>query len=153
MIKKHHLRLILFILPFIAAAFTAHAQITRISGKVTDVLTNEPIPFCNVLFKGTSNGTTTNFDGMFKLETETPGDSLTAVFLGYIPVSLKVKKGQDQTINFLLKQNKIEIKEAVIYAGENPANIIIKKVIANRDKKQLRKSQLIPVRSLQQTRI
>lgn len=134
MIKKKHFYLLGFLLVSIAVALPTSAQITRISGKVTDVLTNEPIPFCNVLFKGTSNGTTTNFDGMFKLETETPGDSLTAVFLGYIPVSLKVKKGQDQTINFLLKQNKIEIKEAVIYAGENPANIIIKKVIANRDK-------------------
>lgn len=49
------------------------------------------------------------------------------------PVSLPMRKGQTQTINFLLKASKVELKEAVIYAGENPANIIIKKVAVNRD--------------------
>lgn len=110
------------------------AQVTRISGKVTDVLTNEPIPFCSVVFKGTTQGTNTNFNGEYKIESENPSDSLQAQFLGYVAVTLRVKKGQTQVINFLLRQNKVELKEATVYAGENPANIIIRKVIANRDK-------------------
>ncbi len=127
-------RLLLFFLLFFISLLSGFAQVTRITGKVADALTGEPIPFASVVFKGTTIGVNTNFDGLYVLETETPGDSLTAQFLGYIPVSLPLRKGQpSQTINFLLKASKVELKEAVIYAGENPANIIIKKVIANRD--------------------
>lgn len=119
---------------FFCAITFSFAQVTRITGKVTDALTHEPIPFASVVFKRSTVGVNTNFDGLYTLETETPGDSLTAQFLGYIPVTLAIKKGQTQTVNFLLKASKVELKEAVILAGENPANVIIKKVIANRDK-------------------
>lgn len=118
---------------FVLFCFFGEAQVTRISGKVTDALTGEPVPFASVVFKNSTIGASANFDGIYSLETDTPGDSLTAQFLGYLPVSLPVRKGQTQTINFLLKASKVELKEAVIYAGENPANIIIKKVVANRD--------------------
>lgn len=132
--KIYTVRNFIFIALFFVCGFS-FAQVTRITGKVTDALTNEPIPFASVVFKGTTIGVSTNIDGVYTLETETPKDSLTAQFLGYIPVSLPLRKGQaTQTINFLLKTNKVELKEATIYAGENPANIIIKKVIANRDK-------------------
>nr|HNH66692.1 carboxypeptidase-like regulatory domain-containing protein [Bacteroidia bacterium] len=118
---------------------TSLAQLTRISGKVTDALTGEPIPFASVVFKKSTIGVNTNIDGIYTLESDTPSDSISAQFLGYIAVSLPVKKGQTQTINFLLKASKVELKEAVIHAGENPANIIIKKVIANRDNNNFEK--------------
>ena len=118
---------------------TSLAQLTRISGKVTDALTGEPIPFASVVFKKSTIGVNTNIDGFYTLESDTPSDSIAAQFLGYITVSLPVKKGQTQTINFLLKASKVELKEAVIHAGENPANIIIKKVIANRDNNNFEK--------------
>ena len=122
-----------FLFCFTASTFS-FAQVTIITGKVTDVLTNEPIPFASVVFKRTTIGVNTDFNGVYRIETETPGDTLTAQFLGYNPVSLRIRKGQTQTANFLLKKNQLELKEAVILAGENPANIIIRKVIANRDK-------------------
>ncbi len=128
-------------MPVLFFSIPSNAQITRISGKVTDALTGEPIPFASVIFKKTSIGVNTNIDGQYTLETDTPGDSLTVQFLGYLPVTLPVKKNQTQTINFLLKANKVDLKEAVIYAGENPANIIIKKVIANRDNNNYDKLQ------------
>ncbi len=128
-------------MPVLFFSISSNAQITRISGKVTDALTGEPIPFASVIFKKTSIGVNTNIDGLYTLETDTPGDSLTVQFLGYLPVTLPVKKNQTQTINFLLKANKVDLKEAVIYAGENPANIIIKKVIANRDNNNYDKLQ------------
>jgi hypothetical protein len=126
--KKLSLLLIIF-LPFFS-----YSQKTRVSGKVTDALTNEPIPFANVAFKGTTVGTITDINGSFVLETEKGSDSLSASYVGYKPVTLRITPGISQTVNFLLKVNKVEIVEVVIKAGENPANILLRKVIDNKDK-------------------
>lgn len=109
------------------------AQTTKVSGRVTDALTNEPIPFANVAFKGTTSGTVTDFNGYFSIETDKASDSLSASFVGYVPVTLRITKGKTQTVNFLLKVNKVDLGEVVIKAGENPAIILLKKVIDNRD--------------------
>ncbi|MDQ3050135.1 MAG: DUF5686 and carboxypeptidase regulatory-like domain-containing protein [Bacteroidota bacterium] len=113
---------------------SAEAQVTRVTGRVTDALTNEPIPFANVAFKGTSTGTVTDINGNYILETENATDSLSASYVGYIPVTLKISKGKVQTANFLLKVSKFDLKEVVIKAGENPAIILLRKVIDNKDK-------------------
>jgi len=129
-----------FVLMFVGAYSHLFAQQTKITGKVSDGLTNEGIPFANVAFKGTSTGTVTDINGNFVIETDKPGDSLSASYVGYIPVTLKVTKGKAQTANFLLKVSKVDLKEVVIKAGENPAIILLKKVIDNKDvndKKQL----------------
>ena len=110
-----------------------YAQTTKVSGRVTDALTNEPIPFANVAFKGTTTGTVTDFNGYFSLESDKPSDSLSASFVGYVPVTLRISRGKSQTVNFLLKVNKVDLGEVVIKAGENPANILLRKVIENRD--------------------
>lgn len=122
--------------------FTAwcNAQVTKVTGKVNDALTGEPIPFANVAFKGTTTGTITDINGNFVLETEKASDSLSASYVGYTPVTLKISKGKAQTVTFLLKVNKVELKEVVIKAGENPANILLRKIIDHKDendKKQL----------------
>ncbi|MCW5920218.1 MAG: carboxypeptidase-like regulatory domain-containing protein, partial [Bacteroidetes bacterium] len=62
---------------------TSLAQLTRISGKVTDALTGEPIPFASVVFKKSTIGVNTNIDGFYTLESDTPSDSIAAQFLGY----------------------------------------------------------------------
>lgn len=114
-------------------SITAFAQTTRITGTVTDELTNEPLPFATLILKGTQIGTTTDFDGKYQLTTNTPGDSLICTLVGYVPVKLRVKKGQDQVINFVMKQAKTDLQEVVVRAGENPANIILKNIIRNKD--------------------
>ena len=40
-----------------------HAQSYQVSGKVTDAVTDEAIPFTNIFFKGSKAGVTTGFDG------------------------------------------------------------------------------------------
>ena len=44
-----------------------------ITGKVTDELTNEPIPFANIVIQNTSTGTITDIDGNFTLSDLKPG--------------------------------------------------------------------------------
>ena len=110
-----------------------YAQTTRISGKVTDELTNEPIPFTTVVFIGSQSGTNTDLDGRYRLESDQPGDSLLFTVIGYENVKMRVKKGQDQVVNVSLKAKRTELQEVVIKAGENPANVILRNIISHKD--------------------
>jgi hypothetical protein len=127
--------ILLFVLLFTVGSISnSFAQETVVSGKVTDALTNEPIPFATVIFKGATIGSNTDMDGNFRIKTETPTDSLVFILVGYNQVKMRVKKGQIQVINVALKASKVELQEVVIKAGENPANIIVRKIIDNKER-------------------
>lgn len=106
------------------------AQITKIRGSVVDAETNEPLPFVNVSFKGTTIGTVTDFEGRFFIETRTAGDSLTVSFIGYEPQTLVIRKGVYQEFTIKLKPESILIDAVVIRHGENPAHPIVRNIIA-----------------------
>lgn len=129
----------LALLACLLASLSGHAQ-TIVSGKVTDAGSGDPIPFANVVFKGTSIGTTTDFDGNYSLKTTAPVDSLQASYIGYFPKTKAVKKGITQVINFQLEEQLNSLNEVVITPGENPAFEILKQVDNNRrvhDKRRL----------------
>lgn len=107
-------------------------QLTKIMGTVTDAKTNQPMPFVNIVFKGTNIGMTTDFDGKYSIETKTPGDSLIASFIGYKRQTRVVEKGIFQYINFELQPEEFELETVVIRAGENPAEILLRKIISNK---------------------
>lgn len=113
---------------FLFLATVAQAQETIITGKVTDVGSGDPIPFANLLLKGTSIGTTTDFEGNFTIKTKATSDSLIASYVGYLAKTKAVKKGVKQTINFQLEEATTRLKEIVISAGENPAFEILRRV-------------------------
>ena len=66
----------------LAAGNMALAQVTVVQGKVTDATTGDAIPFVNVVFRGTSIGTTTDFDGKFRIQTNLSVDSIQASYIG-----------------------------------------------------------------------
>jgi len=106
----------------------AQAQTTIIYGKVTDASSNEPIMFCNVFFEGAGIGTTTDFEGNYKIETQHPLDSLTVQALGYSSRKRKIIKEKEQKIDFQLEPSNIALEEIVIVPGENPAFRILRGV-------------------------
>lgn len=124
-----------FCLTFLSLLFAAasYAQ-TKVSGKIVDFDTREPLPFVSVAFKGTSTGTTTDFEGNFLISSDKPVDSLLASYVGYNRGAKKIKPGVAQVINFELKKQSIGLQEVVVRPGENPAHPIIRKAIANKDK-------------------
>jgi hypothetical protein len=109
-----------------------YGQSTTITGKVTDALTNEAIPFATVIFKGSTTGTNTDFEGNFRLSSPTPTDSILCTIIGYKPVVMRVRKGETQTINIVLSTNQIEFQEVIIRPGENPALQIIRNIIEHK---------------------
>lgn len=110
------------------------AQTTVITGKVTDASSNEPIMYCNVFFEGASIGTTSDFDGNFRIETNNPKDSITVQALGYSSKKKKIEKGKTQSINFQLEPSNIALEEIVIVPGENPAFMVLRGVWENKKK-------------------
>ena len=62
---------------------------------------NEPLPFANVLIKGTQNGTTTDFDGNYTLKVPAGTHTIVFSFLGYKAVekTFTIQAGQTITIN------------------------------------------------------
>ena len=119
---------------FLLSIFGLQAQqLTVIKGKVTDATTNEPIPFANVVFKGSTVGTSTDFNGLYKLNTKYPKDSLSVIFMGFKPKTKHVNIGKTQIIDFQLVPTSVVLKEVVINSGENPAWKILRKVWNNKD--------------------
>ena len=75
--------LILFFSLFTISAFCQETG--SVVGQLTDKeLNDEPLAFANVLLKGTSIGTTSDFDGLFQIDGVEPGTyTLVISFLGY----------------------------------------------------------------------
>ncbi|WP_282031223.1 TonB-dependent receptor [Winogradskyella eximia] len=72
---------------------TTYAQNTgSIAGKLTDKeFNNEPLPFANVLIKGTATGTTSDIDGLYELSNLVAGSyTITYSFVGYETQEIKV---------------------------------------------------------------
>ncbi len=104
-----------------------------VKGKVTDATTGEPVPFAAVGVRGTASGTSTDFEGNYQLKVAPAADSLTVTCIGYIPRSKKIDPGQaTQAIDFQISPAELQLREVVVYSGENPAWKIIRKVIGNR---------------------
>ncbi|MCD4745137.1 MAG: DUF5686 and carboxypeptidase regulatory-like domain-containing protein [Bacteroidales bacterium] len=124
----------LFILIISSLPFHLSAQVTKIMGKVINAETQEPIPFANVFFKGTTIGVITDFEGKYSLETNKASDTLIASFIGYETNFKKIAKNRFQEINFKLLPRNISLPEVVILPGENPAEILLRKIIENKKK-------------------
>ncbi|WP_202246039.1 DUF5686 and carboxypeptidase-like regulatory domain-containing protein [Fulvivirga sediminis] len=113
------------------------AQKTVVSGKITDAGSGDPIPFANVMFKGTDIGTTTSFEGQYTIETSKRVDSLVVSYIGYI-TKTKAVSNTVQKLDFQLEENVVNLQEVVFVAGENPAYEIMRNVIRNKDKNDKR---------------
>lgn len=82
---------ILFIILILPVAL--FAQRATLKGKIVDAVSNEPLPFVNVIVSGTTIGTTTDLDGNFTLTGLTTGLSALKLHLWVInrPFRLKLK--------------------------------------------------------------
>ncbi|TNJ43767.1 SusC/RagA family TonB-linked outer membrane protein [Tamlana fucoidanivorans] len=96
-------------------AFVVHlsfAQEKTISGIVSDG-SGLPLPGTTVLVKGTSNGTSTDFDGKFSIKANI-GETLVFSFVGYATKEATI--GASNTINITLTEDAESLEEVVITA-------------------------------------
>jgi hypothetical protein len=109
-----------------------------VSGRVTDALTQEPIAFANIVFTGTTIGTTSDFEGNYKFSTTEPVDSVSVIFLGYHKRTKAIVRGVEQKLDFQLETADFQLDAIDILPGENPAHKILRKVWANIEKHDIR---------------
>ncbi|AVR45464.1 hypothetical protein C7S20_09385 [Christiangramia fulva] len=111
---------------------------TKVGGVVKDIA-GEPVPFANVVFKHSTEGTTTDEIGEFYLQSEKNYDTLEISFLGYKTTKIPLKSSVNLGMKIILEEETSSLDEVVIYRGKtskknNPAIDILKKVWANRRK-------------------
>ncbi|HCQ75616.1 MAG TPA: SusC/RagA family TonB-linked outer membrane protein, partial [Leeuwenhoekiella sp.] len=83
-----------------------------VTGVVTEKATGMSIPGANIIVQGTSNGTTTDFDGNYTINNVNEGDVLLFSFLGFTEQQITYT-GQ-ATVNVALEENQTSLDEVVV---------------------------------------
>ena len=108
---------------------------TKVSGYIYDV-NNEPLPFANVIFKNSSEGTITDENGKFYMESDQTWDTLIISFVGFETLEVPLEQKVNYNLSFTLVEGNT-LDEVVIVRGRqpkknNPAVDILKKIWDNR---------------------
>ncbi|CAH8293942.1 TonB-dependent receptor [Mariniflexile fucanivorans] len=108
--KNFKLNKFLFLLIILQGVF-AFSQEKQITGKIIDEA-SMPIPGATVLVKGTSVGTTTDFDGKYQLKVPSNSNILKFSYIGYETIEVAI--GNQTTINITLKESAAQLDEILI---------------------------------------
>lgn len=87
------------------------AQNQEIKGKVIDAANGEALPGVSIVVKGTTIGTTTNFDGDFNLSVE-KGKTIVFSFVGYINKEIQVSDSEN--VEVLLEPDVLNLEQVVV---------------------------------------
>ena len=109
---------------------------TKVGGIVIDEQ-GEPVSFANVLFKNSTEGTITNDDGRFYLESENNYESVIVSFIGYADYELELTSKVMYDLKITLSESTEQLNEVVLIAGKqskknNPAVDILRKIWAKK---------------------
>ncbi|CAL2089620.1 DUF5686 and carboxypeptidase regulatory-like domain-containing protein [Tenacibaculum sp. 190524A05c] len=120
----------LFLISTLCSSITA-----QIKGKVVDK-NNQPLPFVSVYLQNSLSGTTTNDNGLYILETKKTGkQTVVFQFLGFKTLKKEIQIDSFPfELNVKLSEEEVQLEEVTVNSNENPANGIIRKVIANKEK-------------------
>lgn len=136
--KKKTLLILILILSF----GYSYAQ-TKVSGYVFDEA-NEPVAFATILFKGSIEGTITDENGKFYLESKKNWSQLVVSFIGYENLEIELSKKVTFNLKLVIKEETNTLNEVVIAVGKqpkknNPAIAILEKIWKKRRQNGLKK--------------
>ncbi len=103
-IPRKYLLLVLLVFPIVLVAQST------VSGVITDNTTGEPLPGVNVIIKGTSTGTTSDFDGRYEI-TVNDGEFLQFSYIGFKSIALLVN---GSTLDVVLEEDAAQLEEVVV---------------------------------------
>ena len=112
-------KIILF-LSFILTATFSFSQI-EISGQVTDN-NGMNLPGVTVMIKDQNVGTTTNFDGKYKIVVDETTNSLVFSYIGY--ANQEVVIGDQRTINIAMSISVIDLDKVVVTASRKKEKLL-----------------------------
>lgn len=134
---KQNLLFFLLVIPFYLCSQT------KVSGVVKDTY-GVPVAFANVIFKDSNEGTITNENGRFYLESENTHDALWVSFVGYKLTTFPLSQKVNYNLEILLEEDVESLGEVVVYSGktskkDNPALVILRKIWENRRQNGVKK--------------
>ncbi|MCB0458076.1 MAG: carboxypeptidase-like regulatory domain-containing protein [Flavobacteriaceae bacterium] len=134
-------KLLLFLVLLSVSLFSQ----TKVSGVVKDVF-GEPVAFANVIFKDSNEGTITNENGRFYLESDETHESLWVSFVGYKLTTFPLPQKVNYNLEIVLEEEAEALGEVVVYSGktskkDNPAIVILRKIWENRRQNGVKKFQ------------
>lgn len=119
------LALTLFMVPVILA----NAQVSQVTGKVTDAEFKDPLPGVSIVVKGTSRGTVTGMEGDYSLDVQAGDQVLVFSFIGF--ATQEVTIGNQSVHNVEMAESIQSLAEAVIIGyGEQRAQDATGAVVA-----------------------
>src|SRR5690606_11698033 len=127
---------------FLFLSFLSLAQ-TKVSGRVYDT-TGETLPFVNVIFKNSHEGTITDDNGRFYLESKTTYQTIIVSYLGFKTNEITLDKNVVYELRIELEEESAQLDEVVIYSGklskkDNPAIDILRKIWEHRRENGVKK--------------
>ena len=107
-------------LNFIFLLFTSFifSQSGKVTGVIMDGEYDEPMAFANVIVKGSTTGTTSDFDGKYSLDLEPGKYTLTFSFIGYQTIEVSevlIKSDEVEQIDVTLSTNTLDEIVTVSY--------------------------------------
>ncbi|MDO8896496.1 MAG: TonB-dependent receptor, partial [Bacteroidales bacterium] len=97
------------------------AQNAQVQGRILDATNNEPLPFANVVVKGTSSGATTDFDGKFLITGLKPGFiTLEATYVGYVNTSspeIQITNAKTEFVEIRMQNAGVALQEVEVVAN------------------------------------
>ncbi|AXT53541.1 SusC/RagA family TonB-linked outer membrane protein [Aquimarina sp. BL5] len=99
----------LFLLWLIPMSFFAQSSV---SGTVTDAGNGQPIPGVNIIIKGTTNGTSSDFDGNYVLNGVNDGDIVEFSYVGFLPQEFTYSG--NERIDVALQEDAAELEQVVV---------------------------------------
>src|SRR5699024_6115889 len=111
---------------------------TKIGGKVLDP-EGQPMAYANIIFLNSHEGTITDENGKFYIESKETYDAVECSFTGTTTVNIPLDNPIKRDIEIVLKENAEELGAVQIFKGKtskknNPAIDILKKIWANKRK-------------------
>ncbi|HMI04710.1 MAG TPA: SusC/RagA family TonB-linked outer membrane protein [Pedobacter sp.] len=103
---------LLFLPFFLLANLTLQAQVKTINGKITAADDGTPLPGVSIQLKGTSNGTTTDASGNFKIQVSGSNQTLVISSIGYLTREIGI--GNQSSINITLTADSKQLEEVVV---------------------------------------
>jgi len=106
----------------LCCSVTTFAQIINVSGSVIDADTGQVLPGATILVEGSTNGTTTDFDGNFSISVN-KGDTLTFNYIGYQTQNQVIDQTTNLTIE-LISKNELDEVVVVGYGTQKRSNLV-----------------------------
>ncbi|WP_422350318.1 DUF5686 family protein [Flagellimonas sp.] len=132
-----------FLVPIFLLSFYSLFSQTKVSGIVVDA-DGSPIAFANIVFPNSTEGTITNDNGRFYLESDNTYSSVEVSFIGYESMVIELAQRVNYDMEVVLEESTEQLKEVIVYTGKqskknNPAIDILKKIWAKKRENGVRK--------------